>query len=173
MKHLTSDIQNIKESFTRMHRYILGKSINSDKANEVKDLKGVSKMAWEFISAIYKLYWDNLFVDNSKTFFRNKVKSKFNLQVIRSQVSNKGKKAVKPTFISSIPPPIPAKSPIKVNKTLKYFKKSDKFPQKKFYTQAFSQSKLNKSNSLSSVTMDTLKIKETFPNLPNKKIDLV
>ena len=43
MEYLTSDIQNIKESLTRMRRYILGKSIDSNKANEVKDLEGIGK----------------------------------------------------------------------------------------------------------------------------------
>jgi len=42
MKHLASDIKNIKESLIRMHKYILSKSIDGNKANKVKDLKGVS-----------------------------------------------------------------------------------------------------------------------------------
>ena len=116
--------------------------------------------------------WDSLFVDDSKMSFRNKVKSKFNSQVIRPQVNNKGKETVKPSFILSILPPILAKSPKEVNEILKYFKKNNKSPQKKFYMQASSQSKLNKPNSLSSIAIDTLKIKEIFLNLPNK-IDLV
>ena len=56
---------------------------------------------------------------------------------------------------------------------MKYFKKSDKPPQKKSYTQAPSQSKSAKSISLSSVAIDILKIKEIFLNIPNKKIDMV
>ena len=56
MEHLISDIKNIKDSLSRMYKYILGKSINNDKANNIKNLKGVSKVAWEFISAIYKAH---------------------------------------------------------------------------------------------------------------------
>ena len=112
-------------------------------------------------------------MDNNKTTFRNKVKSKFNPQITRLQVNNKRKKTAKPTFISPLPPPIPAKSQKEVNEISKYFKKSDETPQKKSYTQASSQSKLVKSISSSSITMDTLKIKEMFPNLSNKKIDIV
>jgi len=41
--------------------------------------------------------------------FRNKVKSKFTPQVSKLVNNNKDKEVVKPTFISSIPPPIPAK----------------------------------------------------------------
>ena len=39
-----SDVQNIKESLTKMYKYILGKYIDNNKANEVKDLKGISKV---------------------------------------------------------------------------------------------------------------------------------
>jgi len=77
MEHLASDIKNIKESLQRMQRYILGKAIDGSKANNIKDLKGVSKAAWEFISALYDSHWDNLMVDSTNRSFRNNIKSKF------------------------------------------------------------------------------------------------
>jgi len=46
MEHLASDIKNIKDSLIRMRKYILGKSIEGDKANSVKDLEGVGKAVW-------------------------------------------------------------------------------------------------------------------------------
>ena len=45
MEHLVSNIKNIKESLHRMQKYILGKRINGDRANDVKNLKGVGKVA--------------------------------------------------------------------------------------------------------------------------------
>jgi len=39
MEYLASDIKNIKESLGRMQKYILGKTIESNKANNIKDLK--------------------------------------------------------------------------------------------------------------------------------------
>ena len=45
LEHLVLDMKNIKESLTRMQKYILGKTIEGSKANKVKDLKGISKMA--------------------------------------------------------------------------------------------------------------------------------
>ena len=173
MEHLASDMQNIKESLIRMQRYILGESIEIDKANEIKDLEGIGKAIWEFISIIYKAHWNNLFMDNNKTTFRNKVKSKFNLQHARLQVNNKEKETAKPTFILPLSLPIPAKSQKKVNKLLKYFKKNNKPLQKKSYAQVSSQSKQANSSSSSSVVINTLKIKEIFLNFPNKKIDMV
>jgi len=53
MKHLGLDIKNIKESLSRMEKYILSKSIDSSKANDIKDFEGLGKAAWGFITALY------------------------------------------------------------------------------------------------------------------------
>ena len=133
MEHLASDALNIKELLFRMRKYIIGKSIEGNNVNEVENFKGMGKAMWEFISTIYKSHWDNFFVDNNKLTFRSEVRSKFNPQVAKLQVSNKGKKTVKSTFVSPLLPPIPAKSQKEVNKISKYFKKNDKPPMKKSY----------------------------------------
>ena len=87
-----------------MGKYIRDKSIDSN-PNNIKDLEGVGKVVWEFLSSIYDLHWDGLYVDNTNTTFRNKVSSKFTPQVPKnSNVNNKDNDMVKPTFISSIPP---------------------------------------------------------------------
>jgi len=44
MEHLASDIKNIKYSLHRMHKYIMGKSINEGNTNNVKDLEDVGKV---------------------------------------------------------------------------------------------------------------------------------
>ena len=75
-----------------MQKYILGKAIESDKTNNIKDLKEVGKAAQEFISFLYEAHWDNLFVDDTNTLFRNKVKLKFSLQATKEPNTNKGKK---------------------------------------------------------------------------------
>jgi len=51
IEHLVSDIKNIKDSLCRMGKYIRGKSIDSN-PNNIKDLEGVSKAVWEFLSSI-------------------------------------------------------------------------------------------------------------------------
>ena len=173
MEHMPSDVLNFKESLSRMRKYMLGKAIESDDANDVEDLNGMGKALWEFISTIYDSHWDNLFMDNNKMTFRNKVKLQFSLQVSKPKVSLKGKEMVKPTFVSSLPPSIPAKLQKEVNEISKYFKKNTKAFPSKSYAQASSSTKLIFSIPLSDITRDALKIKETFPNLPNSKIDLV
>ena len=98
--------------------------------------------------------------------FRNKVKSKFTIQVPKAPTNNKSKKVVKPTYVSPILLPILAKIPKKVNEISKFFKKIYNL-QKKSYAQA--SSKPQNSNTM----MNTLKIKEIFPKLQNHKIDQV
>jgi len=93
----------------------------------------MGKAMWEFISAIYESHWDNLFVDNNKSTFRNKVKSKFNSQVNKPQALSKGKEIAKLIFVSSILPPILEKSLKEVNELSKYFKKNVNTLQKKSY----------------------------------------
>ena len=82
-------------------------------------------------------------------------------------INVKDKKLVKPIYISPLPSPILKKSPKEVNKISKYFKKNPPSAQKKSYAQI--SSKLTTSN----IAIETLKIKEVFPNLQNKKIEQV
>ena len=134
LEYLASDMKNIKESLTRMQKYILDKTIEGGEANNVKNLKDISKVAWEFILSLYETYWDSLIVDNSNTSFRNMVKSKFSPQVVKTLSNGKGKNIVKPASILFIPSPILAKFPKKVNEISKSFKKKPAIQQKKLYT---------------------------------------
>ena len=56
-----------------MTKYIHNKKIENSKSNEVTDLKDIGKVAWNFISAIYKSRWDSLITDNNNTSFGSKV----------------------------------------------------------------------------------------------------
>ena len=53
MEYLAFNALNITESLIRMWKYIASKSIDSDKANNIKDLNGMGKAIWEFISMVY------------------------------------------------------------------------------------------------------------------------
>ena len=85
--------------------------------------------------------------------------------------NNKGKEIVKPTFISLIPPLISAKSQKEVNELSKYFKKNTNSQQKKLYANTTSSIKQPSLAALKNIARETLKIKEMFPNLSNKKIE--
>jgi len=76
MKHVALDVKNIKDSLRRMGKYIRDKAIN-DNPNNCKDLEGIGKELWEFLSSIYESHWDMLYADSSKNTFRGKVSSKF------------------------------------------------------------------------------------------------
>jgi len=45
IEHLASNISNIKESLERIQKYILSKTIESNNANNIKDLESISKAA--------------------------------------------------------------------------------------------------------------------------------
>ena len=170
MEYLTSDALNVKESLIRIKKYISGKSIDSVKANEVQDLIGMGKALWEFINAVYESQWDALFVENNTT-FRSKVKAKFNPQTRKSPIPSNDKDTAKLTFVLPIPLSILAKLLKEIKEISKYFKKIENLILKKFYSHASSNSTNN--NNTSSIAMNTLKIKEAFPKLLNKKIDTI
>ena len=121
---------------------------------------------------VYEAHWDTLFVDDKNATLRNKVKLQFTPQAKPSQIVNKGKDTPKPTFVLSILPPIPAKLPKEVKEISKFFKKIEKPPMKKSYAQA-SALEPNSNGNSSNIAMNTLKIKETFPNLSNTKINSI
>jgi len=54
LEYLLLDLNNIKKLLQCITKYIKSKNINSKKANDVPDLKGVGEVAWNFISALYK-----------------------------------------------------------------------------------------------------------------------
>jgi len=56
MEYLALDIKHIKELLQRIQKYILNKLIESDKANDIKNLEGVGEAVWWFISTLYESY---------------------------------------------------------------------------------------------------------------------
>jgi len=107
-------------------------------------------------------------VDGTNKSFRNNIKSKFSPQIIKENNSNKGKNLVNTLYISLLPSPIPVKTAKEINKISKYFLKNLQNTTKKSYTQASA----NPTN-ISNIARNTLKIKEAFPKLQNKKIKIV
>ena len=128
MEHFVSDAKNIKDSLHCMMKYILNKKVESGKANDVNDLKGIGKATWGFISSLYESGWDELIADSNNYSFRCKVKAQFTPKINKGSNIKKGKElnANKPALISKLPSPIPAKLPKKVNEISKYFKKNIK-----------------------------------------------
>jgi len=140
MKHLGSDIKNIKESLSRMEKYILSKGIDSSKANNIKDFEGLGKAAWRFITALYTSQWDNLSVDSTNRFFRNNIKLKFSPQVVKEATKSKNSNILHFLYVSFFSSPIPAKSAKKINEVSKYFKKQQPTNyRQKSYTQVLAK----------------------------------
>jgi len=62
---------------------------------------------------------------------------------------------VKLTFVSPVPPSIPAKTPREVNEISKYFKKNSSLPQKKSYVNATSSSNQQSSSGSKNIIKKT------------------
>jgi len=69
LEYLPSNSKNIKESLRHMTNYIRNKNIKPNKVNNVPDLKGVGKAAWNFILALYNSGWDSLVSDKDNHSF--------------------------------------------------------------------------------------------------------
>ena len=76
IEHLSSDSKNIKEFLNRLAKYIGNKSIDTNKANNIEDLKSIGEAVWNLVVSIYSLGWDYLYADNNKNSFRQKVSFK-------------------------------------------------------------------------------------------------
>jgi len=94
------------------------------KQTKSRRCEGVGEVAWGFISALYESQWDNLIADKNDLLFRCKVKAQFNPSLPRNVVSNKGKNTNKAATVSTLPPPILAKSSKEVVEISKFFKKN-------------------------------------------------
>ena len=169
IKHLASDIKNIKDSLKFMTKYITNKKIDSSKANDLVDLKSIGEAVWNFILSVYDVNWDMLSTDNNSTSLRRKIASKFTPRMqLTSKKTNKEIKGLSLASIERLPPPILAKSPKEVYEISKFFKsnKLDKLASNnsKSYTQT---SKQNTS------IAEVIKIKETFPSIGAKEIDQI
>jgi len=132
MEYLLSDIKNIKIFFNQMTKYIPNKFVERGKVNNFDNLKDISKVAWDFISAIYNSGWNALSADNNIS-FRTKFASKFTLKTNNNNVSkNNGSKSDdKPATINRLSLHIPAKSPREVKNIAKFLKKMKNQKKKK------------------------------------------
>ena len=145
-------------------KYIENKKIDTNKSNNVPELRGVGESAWKLISAIYSSGWDSLFADKNNNTFRQKVSFKYTPNVNPLKNGKKGKKNTdKPASIERLPSPISAKLPKEVKEISKFFKKTSPANRNKNNRKSYVQAENN--------TREVLKIKEVFLNLQAKKIE--
>jgi len=158
-------------------KYIQGKQVNGNKANDLNDFNGIGDAIWNFISSVYVSKWDALFTDQKTNNLRSKIASKFTPRT-SSPNGNSKKDTPKstPISINKAPslPPLPAKSKKEINTISKYFHskkssinsnvRSSNTQTGKSYAQA---------SKTSATTSDILKIKEMFPILNANKINQI
>ena len=180
IEHFASDANNIKVTLNFLAKYIQGKQVDNNKANDLADFDGMGDAIWNFISSVYGSKWDSLFTDHKTNTLRNKILSKFTPHIPTTNGNSK-KDAPKPTPVTinkaPPPPPLPAKSKKEINTISKYFQPKKSINVNKNNGNNSSKSQGNKSyaqaSKTSTSTSEVLKIKETFPALNAEKIDLV
>jgi len=124
----------------------------------------MSEVAWNFISAIYKSYWDKLVNNKDNRTFRQQVMSKFTLKIYKTRKTTKDDKIIdKPVSFTKLLSPILIKTPKEVNKISKFLNKNAKLTEKKNIEKLYIQASLPKTSKI-------LKIKETFSKLQVNKI---
>ena len=149
-----------------MTNYIKNKSIESNKVNNVPDLKSIEEATWSFISAIYESGWDLLIANKDNQSFRHKFLSKFAPKIQEIKNKPKNNKSDKLASFIKLSPPILAKTPKEIKEILKFFKKSSQLTRKRDTMKSYVQVLFSSFN-----TKEILKIKEIFPNLQAEKIE--
>ena len=178
IEHFASDTKNIKVSLNFLAKYIQGKQVDGNKANDLGDLDGMRDAIWNFISSVYVSKWDALYTDRKTNTLRLKILSKFTPRIPPTNGNSKkdSPKSI-PVMINKAPPPLslPAKSKNEINIISKYFHSKKPENNKKNNGNSSLNSQSNKSYAQASKsptsTSNILKIKETFPTLNAKKID--
>jgi len=168
IKHLVSDLKNIKDFLNFMAKYISNKQVDSSKSNDLEDFYGMGKVVWNFISSVYQANWDFLYANKQSNSLRKKIVAKFTPKI--QPTTNKNKIIDKLTLVNieRISPPISVKSQKEVNQISKYFKNikpanNTKQPQK-LYAQALKQN----------ISMsEVIKIKEAFSTIGTNKIEQI
>ena len=166
MKFLEIDSKNIYTSLLYMANFIRTRKVINSEANNIPELKGFGKVAWNFIFSIYNSKWDSLSSDKYNNLFRTKVLSKFTLKspkinlgptldILKSKVAE----------IIKLPSLIPACPPKKVLEKYKFFDKRNNTvtKAKKNIQQSYAQVANPKVSNI-------LKLKENYLNLLANKI---
>ena len=102
------DAKNIKVSLNFLAKYIQGKQVDGNKANDLGDFDGMGDAIWNFISSVYASKWDALYTDHKTNTLRSKISSKFT-PCIPPTNGNSKKDSPKsiPVTINKAPPPPP------------------------------------------------------------------
>jgi len=166
MKFLEIDSKNIYTSLLYIANFIRTRKVINSKANNIPELKGFGKVAWNFIFFIYNSKWDSLSSDKYNNLFRTKVLSKFTLKSPKINLGpTLGILKSKVAEIIKLPSPIPACPPKKVLEKYKFFDKRNNTmtKAKKNIQQSYAQVANPKVSNI-------LKLKKNYLNLLANKI---
>jgi len=168
---------HIALSLERAATYIRQTNLKNGDPNTLLQLSSFGNAAWKLILAIYESKWDLLHTQDNIS-FHDRVSAQFKgkqSNTPQSKLTNQQPPVAPPMAkVSRIPPPLPPRLPINIRKKVleKITKdnaarkeKSLKAPSNKPHapTQSYARAALGNPS-------DILKLRETFPSLPNNKI---
>ena len=155
IEHFASDAKNIKVTLNFLAKYLQGKQVDGNKANDLVDFDGMGDAIWNFVSSVYGSKWDMLFTDHKTNMLRTKISSKFTPRIPPTNGNSK-KDAPKSTPVTinkaPPPPPLPAKSKKEINVISKYFQSKKPENNKKNNGNSSSNSQPHKSYAQASKT---------------------
>ena len=142
--------------------FLKQQSLEGHNGNNISQLELFGKLAWDFISVIFKSGWDQLH-SSANTSIRDNVSTHFE----NIQICNKAEKNTaypKTSTIKKIPLPIPPRPFKEQMESSKKYQEICSIKGKSSLSSLMSYAQAT--NSVTSI----LKIKEAFPALPDKKI---
>ena len=77
MEFLEINSKNMYTSLLCIANFIRSRKVVNSRVNDIPELSGFDKAAWNFISSIYKSGWDSLPADKYINSFKSKVVNKF------------------------------------------------------------------------------------------------
>ena len=126
MEFLEIDTKNIYTSLLCMASFIRSREAQAGSVNNIPQLKGLGKAAWNFISSIYEAKWDSIDID-SNSFFRTRVSSKFTSKILKTKsLSTSGLSKDKVVEIVKLLSPIPIYPSKEILEKSKFFGKGKK-----------------------------------------------
>jgi len=161
-KFLQSDVRNMACSLQRMACFLKQRSLEGRNNNNIPQLELFGKSAWVFISTIFESGWDQLHSSKNTTIRDNISTYVRNMQTHnRTAENNTYPKTA--TTKKTLPPILPRLSKEQMENSKKRQEAhSTKGKSSSYSPMSYAQA--------TNAAASTLKIKEAFPALPNKKI---
>ena len=162
------NVNNIKISLSCISNFISNRELKSNREDNISFLKGFGQVTFKFVSFVFKEGWDQLKMDNNKTFCKL-IKNKFTIEVSTPNKVKKTNNSLPFKLVNFSKLHLFQLSPRPLKEVLAKLKFHEKNILSKI-GKIVETLKLSYAQILSKNIDTILKIKENFPELSYKKI---